>query len=168
MLLDVDPAVVGIASQPFWLFWNADEGRRRSHAPDFFARRADGSAVVMDCRPVERIKPRDAAAFEATRRACELAGWDYQLVGAPDAVLMGNVRWLAGYRHPRHRLPGRAAELREVFAEPATLMAGVETVGDPIAVLPVLFHLLWRRELLVELGTPLHVASLVTTAGAPW
>ena len=58
MLLDFDPAVVGVASQPFWLRWTGEAGERVSHAPDFFARRADGSAVVIDCRPVERRKPR--------------------------------------------------------------------------------------------------------------
>ena len=43
MVLDFDPAVVGIASQPFWLFWADDRGGQGpSHAPDYFARRADG------------------------------------------------------------------------------------------------------------------------------
>src|SRR5258707_3552667 len=47
MALDFDPAVGAIASQPFWLLWPADEGggRYRSHAPDYFVRRVDGSAV---------------------------------------------------------------------------------------------------------------------------
>ena len=55
-------------------------GRRRrvSHAPDFFARRADGSAVVVDCRPVERRKPRDVAKFDATAVRVRRAG-----VGVP-------------------------------------------------------------------------------------
>ena len=83
MLLDHDPALVGVASQPFWLFWVAEDGKSRSHAPDYFARHADGSAVVIDCRPAERIKPRDTAKFEATRNACELVGWEYRLVGVP-------------------------------------------------------------------------------------
>jgi hypothetical protein len=39
MALDFDPAVVGIASQPFWLSWSTVEGPVRSHAPDYFARR---------------------------------------------------------------------------------------------------------------------------------
>lgn len=82
-MLDHDPTVVGVASQPFWLFWATADGKSRSHAPDYFARRADGSAVVIDCRPAERIKPRDAAKFDATRDACELVGWDYRLVGVP-------------------------------------------------------------------------------------
>jgi hypothetical protein len=101
MLLDVDPTVVGIASPPFWLFWDDKaSGRRRSHAPDYFERPADGRGLVVDCRPTERIKPRDAVAFAETRRACELVGWEYRLVGAPEPVAVRNVRWLAGYRHP--------------------------------------------------------------------
>lgn len=164
MLLDFDPSVVGIASQPFWLFWD-EGGRRRSHAPDYFARLVDGRAVVVDCRPAERIKPRDAVAFDATRRACELVGWDYRPVGVPDPVLRTNVRWLAGYRHPRYRVPGAAAALREIFIDTAPLMAGAEEAGDPIAVLPVLFHLLWCGDLTAGLGIVLHDATPVTIVG---
>lgn len=162
MLLDFDPDVVGIASQPFWLYWTTTEGNARSHAPDYFARRADGSAVVIDCRPDDRIKPRDEVAFAVTGGICELLGWGYRRVGAPDAVTTGNVRWLSGYRHPRHDRPVPAAVLREVFSAAAPLMAGVQTAGDPIAVLPVLFHLLWRHELAVDLTAPLHPFATVT------
>jgi hypothetical protein len=42
------------------------------------------------------------------------------------------------------------------------LMAGAEAAGDPIAVLPVLFHLLWCHELTIDLSTPLHEATLVS------
>jgi hypothetical protein len=163
MLLDFDPWVVGIASQPFWLFWDDEvSGRRRSHAPDYFARLVDGRALVVDCRPADRIKPRDAAAFAMTRRACELVNWEYRLVGAPELVAVRNVRWLAGYRHPRYRLPRVVAALREEFAEPTALMDGAAAVGDPIAVLPVLFHLLWCGELTFDLNVQLHEATAVT------
>ena len=76
--LDFDPSVVGIASHPFWLHWTAEAGKPVAHAPDFFARRRDGSAVAVDCRPVERRRPRDVAKFEVTARACALAGWEYR------------------------------------------------------------------------------------------
>ena len=77
MLLDFDPDVVGIAAQPFWLLWTTPEDKSCSHAPDFFARSAGGAALVMDCRPADRINPRDADAFAVTvtRAACELVGW---------------------------------------------------------------------------------------------
>jgi hypothetical protein len=162
--MDFDPTVVGIASQPFWLSWTAGDGRVRSHAPDYFARRVDGSAVVVDCRPVERRAPRDVAAFDATRGACGLLGWEYRLVGALDPIVTANLRWLAGYRHPRHGIPWLAAALRATFAEEMPLLAGAEAVGDPIGVLPVLFHLLWRHDLVADLSVPLHPTTAVTAA----
>ncbi|MFE2754008.1 TnsA-like heteromeric transposase endonuclease subunit [Actinosynnema sp. NPDC059335] len=161
ILLDFDPDVVGIASQPFWLFFSTAEGRRRSHAPDYFARMADGSGLVLDCRQSDRVKPRDRVAFEATAAACAVLGWRYEVVGAVAPVLMGNVRWLAANRHPRHLLPEVAAGLREVFARPCGLLEGAALVGDPVAVLPVLYHLLWLRELSVELSVPLGPESVV-------
>jgi hypothetical protein len=105
MLLDFDPGTVGIASQPFWLFWTTAEGKPRSHAPDFFARLADGSAVVLDVRAADRIKARDRVGFDATREACGLLGWRYEVVGAPPTALRNNVRWLAAYNHPRCTAP---------------------------------------------------------------
>ncbi len=165
MLLDFDPLVVGVSSQPFWLFWGDERGRWVSHAPDFFARRVDGTGVVIDCRPIERIKPRDVVKFDATRRACALVGWEYRLVGAPDAVVTANVRWLAGYRHHRHHVGAVAGKLREVFVAGVELMAGARAAGDPIAVLPVLFHLMWRQELMADLSVPLHADTVVRLAG---
>jgi hypothetical protein len=167
MLLDFDPDVVGIAAQPFWLLWTTPEGKPCSHAPDYFARSAGGAALVMDCRPTDRIKPRDADAFAVTRAACELVGWRYEVAGSPVPVVVGNVRWLSGYRHPRHDLPDEAAAVQVAFAAPTPLMAGTESVGDPIAVLPVLFHLLWCHRLHADLSVPLSPDTEVAAVGAP-
>jgi len=166
MLLDFDPLVAGISSQPFWLRWAGEDGKAVSHAPDYFARRRDGSGVVVDCRPTERRGPADVAKFDATARACALAGWEYRLAGAADPVVAANVRWLAGYRHPRHYRGEPAAGLRRVFAAGAPLMAGAEAAGDPVAVLPVLFHLLWRHELTADLLVPLGPLTLVSAGAA--
>ncbi|MEW2115551.1 TnsA-like heteromeric transposase endonuclease subunit [Streptomyces sp. NPDC005474] len=149
LLMDFDPEVVGIASQPFWLHWHDGE-RERRHAPDYFVRRTDGSAVVVDVRADERIEPRDAEAFEVTRLACRQAGWGFERVGVPEGVLLANVRWLSRYRHPRCRRGPVVDRLREVFAEPVPLMAGADAAGDRLETLPVLFHLLWFRELAAE------------------
>jgi hypothetical protein len=169
MLMDFDPAVTAIASQPFWLSWTDAGGERRRHAPDYFARRADGTGVVVDCRPEEmRGEARDREAFEAARAASGAVGWEYRLVGGCEPVLTANVRWLAGYRHPRRRLPGVAARLLEAAARPAPLMDLAAAAGDPLAVLPVLFHLLWRHEIVVGLLVPLHAAAEVRLArGGP-
>src|SRR6266545_3433776 len=168
MWLDFDARVVGIASQPFRLSWTTVAGRVRSHVPDYFARRTDGSAVVVDCRPVDRRPAQDVAAFEVTRRVCDLLGWRYRLVGAVNVIATANLRWLAGYRHPRHGMAGLTEALRVAFPGPTPLMSGAEAVGDPIAVLPVLFHLLWRHELVTDLSVPLHPDATVTSVVAAW
>ena len=94
-------------------------GKTRSHAPDYFARRADGSAVVVDCRPVERIKPQDAATFDATRRGLRAArlastGWS----APPDADR--DARTSAGWPATAIRVmtsPGRRPRCAQVFAD---------------------------------------------------
>ena len=65
-----------------------------------------------------------------------MVGWNYRLVGVPDPIVTANLRWLAGYRHPRHDLPDVREVLRRVFVTPTPLMAGTAAAGDPIAVLP--------------------------------
>jgi hypothetical protein len=162
MLLDFDPAVVAVSSQPFWLHWN-DGRRSRRHAPDFFARLAGGAGVVIDVRADDRIEPEDAEGFSVTAGACAAAGWGFRRAGVVDPALAANVRWLSRYRHPRCAgRPGIADALRLAFASPAFLSAGVAVVGDNIAVLPVLFHLMWRRVLAADLSAgPLSSSSLV-------
>jgi len=165
MMLDFDRDVVAVSSQPFWLSWR-DGARRRRHAPDYFARSADGSALVMDVRPDDRIPSEDAEAFAVTAAACELVGWRYLRVGAVDAVFAANVRWLAGYRHRRFGVGERAELLRGVFATPRPLAEGVAVAGDGLALLPVLFHLLWSGVLVTDaVVAPLGADSIICAAG---
>jgi hypothetical protein len=74
MLLAFDPAVTGISSQPFVLYWNDETGERR-HTPDCFVRRAD---VGRSPRPIggtggwpgARGARRCHFAFEQAHRIC--------------------------------------------------------------------------------------------------
>ncbi|MFD5565867.1 TnsA-like heteromeric transposase endonuclease subunit [Kitasatospora griseola] len=161
ILLDREPEVVGIASQPFWLHWH-DGLRRRRHAPDYFVRLADGRGRVVDVRAGNRIERADAEAFAATERACRAVGWEFVRVGEPDPVVMENVRWLSRYRRRRCADPDVGARLLDVFADPRPLRAGAARAGDPLMVLPVLFHLLWHGDLVADLeSAPLSSTTLV-------
>ena len=62
MALDFDPEVVAVAAQPMWLHWGpaSGPGGRCRHAPDYFARRADGTGTLVDVRPDDLIRDRDA------------------------------------------------------------------------------------------------------------
>jgi TnsA-like endonuclease N terminal len=166
MLMDFDPDVVAVASQPFWLRWRDGKDRSRRHAPDFFARRADGTAVVIDVRPDDRVPARDAETFTVTAHACEAAGWEYRRAGDLDPVLVANVRWLSRYRHRRCLVPGIAAVLLDAFAGGRGLFEGAELAGDRLRVLPVLFHLMWQRQLAADLTVPLGMSTVVREGGA--
>ncbi|MFE0732974.1 TnsA-like heteromeric transposase endonuclease subunit [Streptomyces antibioticus] len=162
ILMDRDPEVVGIASQPFWLHWR--EGKRlRRHAPDYFVRLADGRGRVVDVRAGDRMDEATAELFAGTQLACRAVGWEFSHVGVPDPVLMANVRWLSRYRRRRcGRRADVAARLLDIFAEPTELLAGAAQAGDRLLVLPVLFHLMWSGILAADLeGGLLQAESVV-------
>jgi hypothetical protein len=165
MMLDFDTQVTGFSSQPFWLRWR-DGKRARRHAPDFFARRADGAGIVIDVRPDGLVDEAAAESFAATGRACAEAGWEFRRTGGPPPVLAANVRWLAGYRHPRCLRPAVAETLAGVLREPVPLLAAAEAAGDPVAVLPVLYHLMWRKVIAADLtAEPLGPRTVIRLAG---
>src|SRR5262249_62062750 len=89
MWLDWDPAVTGIAPRPFCLSWTGPDGKDVAHAPDFFARRANGSAGVGDCRPAGRRPAGGLAKFEATRRGGGGGGGGGRPGGAPGPLRAG-------------------------------------------------------------------------------
>jgi hypothetical protein len=167
MLMDFDPTVVAVASQPFWLCWH-DGSRRRRHAPDFFVRRADGTGVVVDVRADDRIPERDAEVFAVTARACAEVGWEFRRVGVPGVVSPNNVRWLSRYRHPRcggGDGSGLDTDLLDVFRVATPLFAGASAVGDRLRVLPLLFHLMWLGRLVAAdfAADPLAASTLIRT-----
>lgn len=162
--LDFSPEVLAFSAQPFWLGWTSG-GKARRHAPDVFARLVDGTAMVVDVRADDRIGLRDAEAFAVTATACELVGWSYRRVGALDPVWAANVRWLAGYRHRRCLQERYRDRLLAEFHSPTSLLAGVKAVGDRIAVLPTVFHLIWKGVLAADLSAELlHQSTLVAVA----
>lgn len=165
MLLDFAPEVVGIGSQPFAIDLQTASGPRR-HVPDYFVRQVDGSVVVIDVRP-DGLVGDDDVVFEATAQACALVGWGYRRLGRPMAVLVENVRWLAGYRHPRCARPQLRAQALELVGEAGLPLGDLAwLLGGPVTTLATLFHMLWNHELRTEIqARPLSMGSLVQAGG---
>ena len=91
--------------------------------------------------------------------------------GEPEPVRAANLRWLAGYRRPYVRVEQhRRTAAGGGCASPVPLLELAGSVGDPVAVLPTLFHLLWAGALHVDLRgrcatTPWWARRCLTTAG---
>ncbi|MFI9650515.1 TnsA-like heteromeric transposase endonuclease subunit [Streptomyces sp. NPDC052040] len=169
MLLDRDPQVVGLSARPVRLVWrDPGSGRVLTWVPQVFARYADGGALFADCptmtSPAAGRAERAAAVLEA---ACAAVGFAYRRLVPPDRTVAANVRWLAGYRHPRHRDAGGLEQaVLEAFTAPRPLMAGAAAAGEVLSALPVLYHALWSGRLTADLTRPLGEHTLVS-AGRP-
>ncbi|MFD0492576.1 TnsA-like heteromeric transposase endonuclease subunit [Streptomyces rhizosphaericus] len=164
MVLDRNPDVTGLSARPVRLLWrDTADGRVRSWVPQLFARYADGTGLLADC-PASPTAGGDGArrAQVVLEVACARVGWAYRRLEPPAPVVAANLRWLAGYRHPRNQgPPGIRAALAEVFAGLRPLADGVAAVGEPLRVLPAVYHALWCGHLTTALDEPLHEEALV-------
>jgi hypothetical protein len=163
---DRDVRVAGITGQPFELTWPGGKKQAR-HVPDLFCWMLDGGGVVTNCRPAEKAGQDFRYKSAIAAAACSVIGWDFRVVGEPDPVWSANLRWLAGYRHPRFGDEDLETVLLELFACPQPLAAAAQHAGDPIRVRPVLFHLLWRARLTGDLSRPLGEMTVLTACSDP-
>ncbi len=167
-LLDFDPHVVAFVSQPLRL--EAVDGQGRwEHTPDVFARRDDGSVLLLDVKDPHRVdKPEVRMQKARTAEACRLLGWDYDMVGEPPAQRWANVSWLAGYRRPVHLGAELIDQLLVLARRPVSIGELLSFTQVPEIARPVMFHLLWRGLLVCDLDTaPLRDTTLVTAFQAP-
>ncbi len=168
MHLDFEPTVVGIASQPFRLDFDI-AGSHRWHVPDYFARLRNGAGMVIDVRPDDRITVRDQEIFTATETACATVGWAYRRLGPLPRTFGANLRWLAGYRHPRCLSPANARAIHDCLRDgPKKLPDLMKSTGNPVIVLPAVFHLLWIGDITTDLHSrPLGMGSDLTLKTMP-
>ncbi|MFF0458424.1 TnsA-like heteromeric transposase endonuclease subunit [Nocardia africana] len=164
LVADHDPAVVGIAAQPF-LLEGDDGGAVRRHVPDLLLARADGSLVVVDVKAAARLDdPKVVAQFGWTRRVCDRHGFEFEVWSGADAVVLANLRFLAGYR----REGTVAAEAVEAVLGAVTapvrigdLERSLSKLLPPWSIRPAVLHLLWRSVLRADLSRPLDGDAVV-------
>jgi len=160
-LLDFDPDVVAFVGQPLTLH-GIDADGNWTHTPYIFARRIDGSVLLLDVKNPNKVADLDVQhQARRTRAVCDGLGWDYGLFAEPDPQLWATVSWLAGFRRPP-----RAGQ--EYLAPLMTLAQRSAPLGDlcsfcevPELARPVLFHLCWQQQIVFDLTRPLREATTV-------
>ncbi|MGO1267049.1 MAG: TnsA-like heteromeric transposase endonuclease subunit [Microbacterium gubbeenense] len=156
--LDRLPDVVGVSSQPMWIRWRGDRDVR--HAPDYFVRREDGSAVLIDVRPHARIDDAAREKFNRTRATVARLGWNYVVYDGASPVRQANLRFLMRYSGEAwradtgHLSPG-SRPLGQIAGE---LGGGAEGLGR-------CYHLVWRGEVAVALDEPLSLRATAQVKG---
>ncbi|MFE8910933.1 TnsA-like heteromeric transposase endonuclease subunit [Streptomyces globisporus] len=168
LLADFDPDVADIFAQPCRVVAHVD-GRVRSHVPDFLLIMRSGTVRVVNVKPAERAQnPTIAEALAWPGRLVERHGWEYEVWTGADSVLLENVRFLAGYRHPGI-VPAEEIERawREVVdgEELAVAERRLAGGGPREAARPPLMALLWSGRLTTDLTRPLSGESVLLRCG---
>jgi hypothetical protein len=164
LLADFDPQVEQIYAQPFRLAARVG-GRARHHVPDFLLVSASGTARLVNVKPAERLRdPQVAEALAWPGALAGRRGWEYEVWSGADAVVLENVRFLAGYRRPG-LVP--AVEVERAWG----LVRDGEQVADAELRLaggrprhearPAVMALLWSGRLTTDLTRPLSGESVL-------
>ncbi len=166
-LADLDSASLQVATQPFALLIRDEtDDTVYSHVPDILLSRRGRPRLLVDVRPwAFQSDPHSRLAFQATREACALVGFDYEVWGEPPVVQAYNVQFLSGFRRAPLRFETIAPLVLDAVGTSATDLSleEIESLVDrPYLTRPVLLHLIWRGDLQLDLTLPLSSASLVT------
>lgn len=160
LALDFVGGVTEVLSQPFTLKFTTHEHSCR-HTPDFLAL-MQGTALLIDVRPADLIKPDDAEKFAAAQRAAGAAGWTYAVVAGWRPQPWAALEALSARRRAMSDPLGLLPELLDLAAEqPRRLGELVAATSRPALARPYVLHLIWSRRLTVDLALPLGDESWI-------
>lgn len=167
LVLDFAGRVLDVVSQPLKLVFETADGTRR-HTPDYLAVTRTGIWLI-DVRPVALIKQDDLVKFAASLEVSLAFGWRYVVAARWHEHVSAAVDAFSSQR----RTSSDLLRLRPVLLDLArgrnvSFGAAAAASGcEPVARAQLL-HLLWRRELGVDLTKPLgdHSILLPAMAGA--
>lgn len=163
MMLDFAGGLIDVLSQPMRLRFGTEDGARE-HIPDFLADTTTGRWLI-DVRPAGRIQLRDEVAFAATAQVSELLGWGYAVVTGWRQPALATVDTLSSQRRPLADPLGMAEALMTAAAAGSRRFDElVASTRAPTIARAFALHLLWRRELGLDLSRPLDDQAVVTAA----
>ena len=166
MALDADPEVVAVASQPMWLRWASKIRAGRCVMPRISSPAARMAPAWSSTSAPTSGSASGRGSVRGHRACAPRSGGTISGPGSSPRCTRPTCAGCLVTVIPGSPEPELAARLGEVFAEPGPLLGGAAAAGDPVAVLPVLFGMLWRGELAADLERGLlGPATLVHARG---
>lgn len=145
--LDFSQQIKAILPQPFCLHFNSD-GKRRRHIPDFLVWLESGKRLLVNVKPRRHVdKPLNQRSFKACTVLCEALEWGYVTLSEPNPIFLANLNWLAGYRRIPAKFNDFAVAIIEKAAKRQSIQDVIADMGPDALVRPVLFFLMWKRQL---------------------
>lgn len=170
LVADFDPAVKGIASQPFGIT-GLVSGSERRHVPDYLLVGTDDPTVV-DVKPARLLdRPEVSEIMEWTATVIAQRGWRYEIWSGEDPRLLENLRFLAQGRRSQVDEEALCA-LRESglvgLSLKATLARAMrQGAASPGLLRAALLRLLWLQEWVIDLSVPLTHEAIISQIEEP-
>lgn len=165
---DFDPGVLACVPQPFTI--RAPGRASHSHTPDFLTVRDDGTVVVYDIRPKDRIDDQARAQFDDTATVLAMAGWSHVVWNDVSDRHFELIDWFG-----RVRVPGSAHEW--LIARANRLVNNdcygslrhklLSEAAPAVFIQPAIDTLLWRHHLVVDWDKPLDEDSILHPGPGP-
>ncbi|MFC9629062.1 TnsA-like heteromeric transposase endonuclease subunit [Streptomyces mirabilis] len=165
VMADFTGEVEEMLSQPFLLNFEG-EGGQREHIPDFLLLSGRGRWLV-DVGPAGRMDDDDLMKFAASSEIALALGWGYAVVTGWRPLTWRNVDLLYSRRRPMNDPLGLKPLLlrtARAAAEPFSFGELAASYEFPALARPVLLHLLWHRQLGVDLAAPFGDSSVLRVA----
>ncbi|MBB5778700.1 TnsA-like heteromeric transposase endonuclease subunit [Nonomuraea jabiensis] len=160
LALDFAGDVIEMFSQPFRLAFDM-VGGLGEHIPDFLAMTRHGPWLI-DVRPGGRIKAEDRVRFAATAEVALSCGWRYAVAADWRSHVQTTLDTLSSQRRSLSDPLGlQTALLTVVRKRPVPLGALVEQTEVPAIARAQALHLIWTRQMGIDLAAPLNDQSLV-------
>lgn len=176
--LDFDPSVVAIRVQPFSIYYDDGE-RRRRYTPDILTEvvlpNGKRATTVYEIKPLEDLRNEwhlYRVRFKAAVRHCRSKGWRFKIVTEREirTPYVDNARFLRRYR-AIHEQPQVAQQLFYTLralgeTTPQALLAAAYLTDEKrMGALPELWRLIAVREVRAILNEPLTMLSPIWLPG---
>ena len=162
LALDFAGGLIDVVSQPMRLRFGTVV-KLRSHTPDFLAVTRSG-VWLIDVRPASLVKDEDRESFAAAAEVAVACGWHYLVVARWRDHILSTLDALSSQRRPLSDPLGLRPALLAAARQGLTFGELAATSAcEPVARAQLL-HLIWHRQLGVDLTEPLADRSLVAVA----
>ena len=174
LVLDRDPAVSWIVSQPFRVTGADKDGVVFSHTPDLLAIR-NGATMMIDVKPLDKVSDPDVQKRRSLMQLlCRELSWTYSIGSELSGTYRTNLRYLRRYR----RRPASFTEAGKVLdrviratestrTQPVTIAGLTESCGGWGETVPTILHLMWSGQLLFDWDKPISERTVLRRSADP-
>jgi hypothetical protein len=130
---------------------------------------ADDDVTVWDARRLDEQDETFGVQAEVTRQCCEAVGWHYEVFSGLATVERLNLLWLHGFRRCPDWLARQIDLIRRVAGGGGISLGDLFMSDDGSGELKsVVWHLIWRGWLRVDLLSPIDDDSFVAVDEELW